>query len=379
MKNGVAFIMKTSINPKKIGEKLGVKNIPEEDVKKIQEWIDNISIEQFETRSITSEQFKTEQINFSHLDKYQSLDIIMNLSKAYCYLFTNTYDEFIFFPTEGRKFSLQELLDVDSNAMFSADAIYSFPIDCFHKRSSLDKSIYEYPMFCHDPEVTYQNIKQKLEQRGHAAIVHNEETGDIVGFSFGYRSSLMEAWSLEEWSHPFVYSRFDQMLNNIQKKAAGLSKILHDRYFKNFDEFLFKFNTLIKDNLDEFALTSSKTKFGPDDFVYIFNAVVTHPQIRTISKPSELCGFCLSMVDEHTRNSTLTLGEAVFQSNAYKMFQIGGMKDIYGVLNQSSDQAQTGDNILMTGPLFTVLEVALLPHREFMKRYIFFHKKNKKG
>jgi len=232
-------------------------------------------------------------------------------------------------------------------------------------------------MFCHDPEITFQNIKRKLERRGHAAIIHDEETGEIVGFSFGYRSSLIEAWSLEEWVHPFVYSRFDQFLDIIQQSDMELSKIHHDRYFNNFDDFLLKFNTLIKDNLDEFALTNSKIKFGPDDFIYIFNALVTHPQIRTFSKPSELGGFCLGMVDEHTRNSTLALGEAVFQSNAYKMFQIGGMKDIYGVLNQSSDQPQAGDNILMVGPLSSVLEAALLPHREFMKRYILLHRKNK--
>ncbi|MEA3437387.1 MAG: hypothetical protein U9R43_13035 [Thermodesulfobacteriota bacterium] len=369
--------MKISISPKQLGEKLGIKDIPDVDSKRIQQWIGSITIEKFKTESITPDQFKIKQFNFNHLDKAQSLDTITNLSIAYRYLFTNAYGEFIFYPSEKRKFSLQELLDVNPNTMFPTDTIYSFPLSSFRRKSSIDKSIYEYPMFCHDPEMTFQNIKRKLERRGHAAIIHDEETGDIVGFSFGYRSSLIEAWSLEEWVHPFVYSRFDQLLKNIQKKDTGLSKTLHDRYFKNFDDFLLKFNTLIKDNSDEFALTNSKTKFGSDDFVYIFNAIVTHPQIRTISKPSELCGFCLSMIDEHTRNSTLTLGEAVFQSNAYKMFQIGGMKDIYGVLNQSSGQAQTGDNILMTGPLFSVLEAALLPHREFMKRYILFHRKNK--
>jgi hypothetical protein len=369
--------MKISISPKQLGEKLGIKNIPNAHRKKIQHWIDSITIEKIEAESITPGQFKTEQINFDHLDKDQSLDKINKLSTAYRYLFTNTYAEFIFYPSEGRKFSLPELLDLDPNTMFPIDTIYSLPIASLRKRSVFDKSIDEYPMFCHDPEITFQNIKRKLERRGHAAIIHDEETGNIVGFSFGYRSSLIEAWSLEEWVHPFVYSRLDQFLDIIQQSDMELLKIYHDRYFNNFDDFLQKFNTLIKDNLDEFALTNSKTKFGPDDFVYIFNAVVTHPQIRTISKPSELCGFCLSMMDEYTRNSMLTLGEAVFQSNAYKMFQIGGMKDIYGVLNQSSDQAQTGDNILMTGPLSSVLEAALLPHREFMKRYILFHRKNK--
>jgi len=369
--------MEISISPKQLGEKLGIKNIPDIDSKRIQQWIDSITIEETETGSITSDQLKIKQINFNYFDKDQSLDIIINLSMAFCYLFTNTYDEFIFFPSDGRKFSLQELLDVNPNTMFPTDTIYSFPLSSFRRKSSIDKSIYEYPMFCHDPEITCQNIKKKLEKRGHAAVIYNKNNDNILGFSFGYRSSLIEAWYLEEWVHPFVYSRFDQLLKNIHKKDTGLSKILHDRYFKNFDDFLLKFNTILQDNIDKFALTNFKTKFGPNDFVYLFNAIVIHPQIRNISKPSELCGSCLGMIDEHTRKNMLTLGQVVFQSNAYKMFQIGGMKDIYGVLNQSSDRPQTGDTILMVGPLSTVLEAALLPYREFMKRYIIFHRNNK--
>jgi hypothetical protein len=370
--------MKTSISPKQFCEKLGVKNIPDADSKRIQQWLDSITIEKNETGSITSDQLKIKQINFNNFDKDQSLDIIKNLSMAYVYLFTNTYGEFIFFPSEGRKYSLQELLDVDPNTMFPVDTIYSFPIASFRRRSSLDKSIYESPMFCHDPEVTYQNIKQKLEQRGHAAVVQEGKKNNIVGFSFGYRSSLIEAWYLEEWVHPFVYSKFDQFLSKIKKSNIGLSKIIHDKYYSNFDDFLLKFNTLIQNNIDTFTGATVRTKFGSNDFVYIFNAIVTHQKIRNISKPSELCGSCLSMIDEHTRKNMLTLGEAVFQSNAYRMFQIGGMKDIYGVLNQSSDLPQTGDTILMTGLLSPVLEAALLPRREFMKRYLIFHRNNKR-
>jgi len=369
--------MKTSISPKQFAEKLGVKNISSSDSETIQQWMDSISIEENKTGTINSDQFKTKLINFNHLDKDQSLDIITNLSTAYRYLFTNTYSEFIFYPSEGRKFSLPELLDLDPNTMFPIEAIYSFPIDCFRKESLLDKSIDEYPMFCHDSEITFQNIKQKLEKRGHAVVIHDENKGNIVGFSFGYRSSLIEAWHLEEWVHPFVYSRLDQFLNKIQKTNVGLSKIIRDRYFRKFDNFLLKFNNLIQNNVDTFADTTSNIQFGPNDFVYLFNAVATHPKIRRISKPSELCGSCLSMNDEHTKKKILTLGEAVFQSNAYKMFQIGGMKNIYGVLNQDSDQAQKGDNILMLGPLSSVLEAALLPKREFMKRYIRFHRRTK--
>ncbi len=37
------------------------------------------------------------------------------------------------------------------------------------------------------------------------------------------------------------------------------------------------------------------------------------------------------MIDEETGKNMLAIGESVFQTNAYKMFQIGGMKDIYGI------------------------------------------------
>jgi len=376
-KNGSIFIMKTSISPKQFAEKLGVKNISSSDSETIQQWMDSISIEEDKTGTINSDQLKTKLINFNHLDKDQSLDIIKNLSTAYRYLFTNTYSEFIFYPSEGRKFSLPELLDLDPNTMFPIEAIYSFPIDCFRKESLLDKSIDEYPMFCHDSEITFQNIKQKLEKRGHAVVIHDEKTGNIVGFSFGYRSSLIEAWHLEEWVHPFVYSRLDQFLNKIQKTNLSLSKKFHEKYFNKFDDFLSKFNAVIQNNIDTFGGINTQAEFGPNDYVYLFNAVVTHPQIRRISKPSELCGACLSMPDEYTKKYMLTLGEAIFESNAYKMFQIGGMKNICGVLNQASDGAQKGDNILMLGPLSSVLEAALLPQREFMRRYIRFHRNAK--
>ena len=92
--------MKISISPKQLGEKLCIKDIPDADSKRIQQWIDSITIEKNETGSITSDQLKIKQINFNYFDKDQSLDIIKNLSMAYSYLFTNTYDEFIFLTSE---------------------------------------------------------------------------------------------------------------------------------------------------------------------------------------------------------------------------------------------------------------------------------------
>jgi len=370
--------MKISISAKELSLKLGVNSISDAEKKQIQQWIDSITVEIFDADLITSEKFRTEQFDFSRIGQKQSYDVIKRISKAYRHLFTNTYDEFIFYPSEGRKYSLHELLHIVPVTIFSDEAIYSFPLDCLCKKSLFDKSIDECPMFCHDPETTFQNIKQKLEQQGHVVIIGEKETGQIVGFAFGYQSSLINAWSLEEWVHPFVYSRFGLMLKEIQESNHSLYKIYVDKYFNDFYKFLFKFNKLVKNDLNAYGLPDHREDFEPDDRVYVFNAIATHPQIRRISKPSELCGTCLDMVDWDIKNNMLGLGEAVFQSNAYKMFQIGGMKDIYGVLNQSSNSAKKGDNILMVGPLSSVLEAALLPQREFMKRYIHFHRKMKK-
>lgn len=369
--------MTVSVSANQFASKLGISDISKEDEKQIQNWLDSIAIEETDNASIDSKQFKTEMINFNRLDNDESLKIIKRLSFAFRYLFTNTYDEFIFFPSEGRKYSLNELLDVKPGAMFSNEDIYSFPIDCLSKKSSFDKSVYEHPMFCHDPEITFQNIKRKLEQRGNAVIIIDEVKRQIVGFAFGYQSSLKEAWSFEEWVHPFVYSRFNFILNELSESDPRLHQQLNDRYVNKFDDFLAKFDTLVRDGLGGYGLPHHRDRFEPDDCVYIFNAIATHPQMRMISKPSEMCGACLGMLDEHVRNNILGLGEAVFESNAYKMFQIGGMKDIYGVLNPSSDRAIKGDNVLMVGPLSSVLEAALLPRREFMKRYIRFHRKKK--
>jgi len=370
--------MTISISAIQFAEKLGVSNISEEDEKRIQHWLDSITVEKIDNVPASLERFKTEKIYFNQITSDESLDIIKNLSIAYRYLFTNTYAEFIFFPSEGIKYSLHELLDVKPGTMFPNEAIYSFPIDCLCKKSAFDKSVDEYPMFCHDPEMTFQIIKKKLDQRGRAVIISDEETGQIVGFAFGYKSRLIEAWSLEEWVHPFVYSRFGLMLREIQESDHRLHKIFHGRYINKFDNFLVKFNALVKDDLGAYGLPDHREQFEPDDCVYIYNAIATHPRIRVISKPSQLSGICLDMADEYVKNNMLTFGEAVFQSNAYKMFQTAGMKDLYGVLNQSPDSAKKGDNILMAGRLTSVLEVALLPHREFMKRYIHFHRKKKR-
>ena len=156
-----------------------------------------------------------------------------------------------------------------------------------------------------------------------------------------------------------------------------LSKNLKDRYFRNFNSFLLNFNSFIQENIDTFALEKCNKDHRPDDFVYVFNALVIHPKIRRISRPSELCGSCLSMVEEHIRKNTLLLAQSVFKSNAYKFIQMGGHKDIYGVLNQSNDNAQTGDSVLMVCTISRTLEVFLLPHREFWKRYVLFHRNNK--
>lgn len=371
--------MEISVRANQIAEKLGVHDISGKDQQQIENWLNSIVVENFNQAAVDSRRFKTKKIDFNRTKGDEAEKIIKQLSVAFRYLFTNTYAEFIFFPSEGRKYSLQELLGVEPGAMLSDDTIYSFPTNCLHKRSAFDQSVDEYPLFCHDPETTFRNIRQKLENRGQAVIVSDEESGQIVGFTFGYKSRLIEAWSLEEWVHPFVYSRFDLMLRKIKSSDYRLHNSFHDRYINEFDDFLGKFNAVVRDDLGAYGLPEHREQFGPDDCVFIFNAIATHPHIRTISKPSELCGICLDMVDEPYKNSILGLGEAVFQSNAYKMFQIGGMKDIYGVLNQSSDSAKEGDNVLMVGPLSSVLEVASLPQREFMKRYIRFHREKKKN
>lgn len=372
-------MIEISMKANQIAEKLGVRNISEKDEQQIEDWLHSITVENLDQAAVVSRRIRTNKIDFNRTKGDEAEKIIRQLSVAFRYLFTNTYAEFIFFPSEGRKYSLQELLDVEPGTMFSDDVIYSFPTNCLRKRSAFDQSVDEYPLFCHDPETTFLNIRQKLVNRGQAVIVSDEESGQIVGFTFGYKSSLKEAWYLEEWIHPFVYSRFDLMLRKIKASDYRLHKSFHDRYVNRFDDFLVKFNVVVSDELGAYGLPEHREQFEPDDCVFIFNAIVTHPLIRTSSKPSELCGICLNMVDGQLKNSILGLGEAVFQSNAYKMFQIGGMKDIYGVLNQTSDSAKEGDNVLMVGPLSSVLEVASLPQREFMKRYIRFHREKRKN
>ena len=368
--------MQTLTDPKLIAGKLGIDSITESEGRRIREWIDSIEIEQADANSITSERLSVKQIDFSRLSNSQSSDLILDLSEAFRYFFTNTYSEFIFFPSEGRKYSLHELLDMDPATMFPVDTIYSFPLDCLHKESSLDKSTVEHPMFCHDPDAMFRNIRKKLEQRGHAAIIHDIETGMILGFAFGYPSRLIEAWSLEEWIHPFVYSRFDENLDKLQRSNVELFEKLRSKYFNRFSDYLIKLNALIKDHSDLFDRAGCKKDYGADDLVYVFNAITSHPQIRRISRPTKLGEACLSMIDEKTRKNRMAVGESTFQSNAYKMFKVGGMKDIYGILNDSSSGARAGESILMAGPLSSVLETVSLPHREFMKRYIRYYKKH---
>jgi len=369
--------MNTLTTPRQLAQKLGIDSISADKIKRIQRWIDSITIEKMDTDIITSERLITKQYNFSDLEEGQSLDIIRDISAAFRYLFTNTYAEFIFYPSEGRKISLQELLDLSPSTIFSIDTISSFPTDCFCKESSLDKSNAEYPLFCHDPDITFMNLKNKLGKHGHAASIVDVQNDKILGFAFGYKSSLREAWKYEEWIHPFVYSRFGEYLDKLKESNIDAFNRIQAKYVNRFDDYLMKLNGLIKDNIKLFEGRGCKNKYEPDDAVYVFNALVTHPKIRSISKPTKLGESCLSLIDEETGKNMLAIGESVFQTNAYKMFQIGGMKDIYGILNQSPDQAQAGENILMTGPLSSVLEAVSLPHREFMKRYIQFYRKAK--
>ena len=369
--------MNTSTTPRQLAQKLGIDSISTDQAKRIQKWIDSISIEEIDADLITSDRVITKQINFRDLDEGHSFEIIRDISTAFRYLFTNTYAEFIFYPSEGIKFSLQELLDLHSSTMFTIDTIYSFPTDCFCKESSFDKQNKEYPMFCHDPDITFMNIRNKLEKNGQAAIIVDVQDNKIIGFAFGYKSSLMEAWKYEEWIHPFVYSKFDEYLEKLKESNIKSFNKTQDKYIRNFDDYLMKLNTLIKNNKNLFEIGGCKNQYRPDDTVYVFNAIVTHPKLRNISKPTKLGEACLSMIDEKTNKNMLAIGESVFQSNAYRMFQTGGMKDIYGIINQSSDRAQVGENILMAGPLSSVLEAVSLPHREFMKRYILFYRKSK--
>lgn len=124
-------------------------------------------------------------------------EITKKVADFYRYTFNNN-GHYGYFPKSQTFVSPQEIFSTDEHGFVSLaqmDSLKGLP--------SLNGENNEMIIF-HDPDTTTSRIEEKLKKNANLTIIEDEQTGEMIGFTFGYGCSLKEGFE-KEWKHTDYY------------------------------------------------------------------------------------------------------------------------------------------------------------------------------
>lgn len=263
-------------------------------------------------------------------------ELIAELSDAFRYIFANAFGQFVFYPSEGKIVSPNELLG--NQGYVSLEILDNIDLSAF---SHPDAG--EIPLFWHHPEKTAANLQQKLAAKGHIAILRNQKTGQIEAFSFGYSCTFSEAFNdYEEWKNPFNYSKYQTPEKYLRDMSQALDLLnihlaIHEAYFR------------------EQGFEGS-LNLNADSLIYVWNAMGSMPHLRGSGRILDVTRASFSLIPPAMRSNLLEIGETQFDSKAHNMFKVAGAIDVPGVLNDPTRSLEKDDIVMIAAPLCSFVE-----------------------
>ncbi len=251
---------------------------------------------------------KTNHLNLSSELKFESYgpgeiseELIFEVSNYFRYIFNNEWPDFAVCTScdneknEGMRMSIMEVLNLeDPLSLEEIDIGIDMPnCPCCNKVMKV----------FHDPEVTLENIDNKLVPNGHVSLLKNPKQ-EISGMTYGYKTTLRGAFA-SEWSHPHLY---------INEEDKDIS---FERSFEDFFE-------LFKDKLPDSGL-------HPEMDVLVWNCVALSRSARgKLNFFNLVKKFFDSFSDLNP--DQIVIGECVPGSSAHYWFKTLGATDIDGFL-----------------------------------------------
>ena len=271
-----------------------------------------------ETKGVQTESYNQTEI---------TPELIAELSDVFRELFCTEYGQYVFYPSEGKAISPQQLFGTDEFVNLEQLDGLNFA-DYPHPETG------ESPVFWHHPDIVPQRLSH-LSQNGQLAIIRNPDSGGMDAFTFGYHATVTEAFENEEWHNPFQYSGFED-----PKRVRDISK------------FLASLNEAIRNNREVFGEMDPLSEEG---MVYVWNQIGVIPSARRTGKMRQLTSTFFEQLKHRGELPVVGLSEVPVNSLIHGIVREAGAVDIRGALT-SPEGKDNHDITLIIYPLKSFID-----------------------
>jgi hypothetical protein len=233
-------------------------------------------------------------------------DVLDEMTDVFRTLYNNEYGQYIFYPSEGRPISPAEVFE--SEKFVDLETMDSFDLsDYQHPKTG------EVPLLWHNPTIVRQRLDH-LKNDGQLVTIRHPVTSDIQALTYGYTSTVEEAFKNEEWENPNNYSgyRAPERLRDV-------------------DNFIGCINRVRNQPSDLYAHTP----------VYIWNQLGIMPKARRTGKMGQLTRCFFEELKKKEGLPEIGLAEVQIDSMIHNAVRNIGAIDVPGALsNHNSDSNQ---------------------------------------
>lgn len=301
--------------------------------------------------------FSSETIPHHTIERVDASDMtpdrVQEIADFYRYTFANAFEQYLFYPSQMEPIGVDQVPAFEQYGPSATNYVPLQALDAFDPADfPLHPQTGERAQFWHHPDVTRDHFHQKLA-RGHVALLRDDETGLIKGFSLGHQNTVRGLFSAEEWKNPVHYS-------GVELEGS----------YRSFAEHLETINRFLVEQRDLFhGILADQAIMRPDDQVYGWNTVATDPSTRGLKVVLEILRHFFDLIPQNLKDSLINLGEARKGDTSLAMFQVAGARPIEGYLSPQP-QAQDGDSVFLVHPLARFAETFSLSARDFTRQYI---------
>lgn len=273
--------------------------------------VDLLTPEQGKTRNRISRRLKSEQREDcsipTRIISLESREITSTLITQISDLYRETFNKsghFLYFPISEKFVSPAQALKKDPSevTLESMDELKDLPID----PETMEKAI-----LFHDPIVTEAQLAERLAENGFLTYIENPTTGEILGFTFGFGTTLKRAFELE-WEDPLIYSS-----NSGQGEK------------RSFEDFLEHVKPVMQEELEEEG--QERIAIGPETEVFVSNCVITSPKIQGTGKLPQMMQAYQSSIPIHFREM-IVIGECKIGIKFHRILEKAGNVTVKGFL-----------------------------------------------
>jgi GNAT superfamily N-acetyltransferase len=145
--------------------------------------------------------------------------LIRTFSEAFQMVFANhPYDQFLFYPSEGKAISAQEVFQ--TSEAVGLDQIRDFDLNTYPSHPTTGEKAF----YWMERARTFEMFRGKLKKNAFISLLRNSENDAFAGAILGYECSLEEAFEHEEWQDDKLYSTI-RMPEKYRDKGDYLRKI----------------------------------------------------------------------------------------------------------------------------------------------------------